>query len=55
MSDAGTKMLKLVEALIKHCELVVQHDFQGFRFSARGPLGVLALVAILALAGYLFK
>jgi hypothetical protein len=43
----------LLRALIEGCEIHLQKDGTGWRFSARGALGVAVLLIIVLLLGHL--
>jgi hypothetical protein len=42
-------MVKLLQTLIRNCEVAVHQDANGFRVSAKGALGLVAVVVLAAI------
>ncbi len=49
-------MLKIIQLLFRDAELAVRHNpMQGFSAAAKGPLGVIALIVIVAILAFAAK
>lgn len=45
----SSRLWKLIEVIVKHCAVAFERSDAGWRVSARGPLGVAALLVLVIL------